>query len=263
MVTAIVGENTAAVIEDDRSAFEWGPVLAGAVVAAATTFFLVLVGAALGLSLAGTRNAIGAHSFLTLGAIYFLAAQAFGFALGGYITGRLMRTQPENEDEHFRADAHGLAVWSLAVVIGLMFVGMATAAGLTQAAASPSQPMAYWADRLLAGATLDNYAVRNDEASRLLTADMAHSGQINPEHDRLVRLVAVQNAIPLPAAEDRVTMVENGIHDQLDATRRALLYLVMWTAFALLFGGVIAVTATVMARFHGEDFSLKHFSRSA
>ena len=127
MVTAVVGENTAAIIEDDRPSFEWGAVLAGAIVGAGATFFLVLVGAGLGLSLAGTRNAMGMHSFLTLGAIYFLAAQAFGFALGGYITGRLMRARPESDDEHFRADAHGLAVWSLAVVIGLMFAGMATA----------------------------------------------------------------------------------------------------------------------------------------
>ena len=113
----------------------------------------------------------------------------------------------------------------------------------------------------MTGATFDNYAVRNDEISRLLTADMAHIGQINPDHDALVRVVGAQNGVSLPTAETRVTTIENGIHDQMDAARHGLLYLVMWTVFALLFGGVIAVTATVMARFHNEDFSLKNAAR--
>jgi hypothetical protein len=98
VTTAIVEEDI--VVRHETPGFEWGAVLAGAVVAAGTTFFLVLVGAALGLSLAGTRNltAGGGHSFLTIGAIYFLAAQGFGFALGGYITGRLMAPAPESDE---------------------------------------------------------------------------------------------------------------------------------------------------------------------
>jgi hypothetical protein len=241
------------IVEDGRGGFEWGPVLAGGVIAAAATFFLVVVGLGIGLSLAGTRNLSGAHSFLTIGAIWFLAAQAFGFALGGHVTGRLMRHMPESPDEHFRADVHGLGVWSIAIIIGLGFVGLAGAAGMTQAGPVLTQPMAYWADKLLTGAPQTDYATRNDQVARLLTADMAREN--SGDHNQLLSLVAAQNRMTPDEAVANVAAAEAGIQNQADAARKALLYASLWTAFALLFGGFIAIAATVMARFHNEDFS--------
>ena len=243
------------ILVTDTGGFEWGAVAAGAVIAAGVTFFLILVGAALGLSLAGTRNltAGGAHSFLTVGAIYFFAAQAFGFAVGGHVTGRLMRPTPETGDEHFRADAHGLAVWSLAVILGFGLVAATAAAGFTPPTRAASQPIAYWADKLLTGAPLDNYAVRNGEVSRLLTADMANpAGEPNDDHNQLVSLIIGQSAMSPPVAEQRVEAVENGIRAEADAARHGALYLAMWTVFALLFGAFAAIAATVMARWHQE-----------
>jgi hypothetical protein len=261
--TAIAGQDGIAIMDDDRPSFEWSAVLAGGVIAAATTFFLIVVGAAIGLSLAGTRNLSGAHSFLTIGAIYFLAAQAFGFALGGYAAGRLMRPAPESRDEHFRADVHGLGVWSIAIVIGLMFAGLATVAGLTAisgAGAAPAarQPMAYWADRLLAGAPESDYAARNGQVARLLTAVIAHP-QNTEDHNRLQDLVAAQNRMAPEEAAAQVDAVEAGIRADADSARQGLLYLTIWTAFALLFGGFAAIAAIVMARFHGEDFRITDF----
>jgi len=246
------------VIEEEeisRPPFEWGAVVAGAVIAAGITFFLILVGAALGLSLAGTRNltANGGHSFLTIGAIYFLAAQAFGFALGGYVTGRLMTPALETEDEHFRADAHGLGMWSLAVVLGLGLVALMAAAGLSQAAAT-AQPMAYWGDKLLAGTPEPGYAERNAEAARLLAADTARPvGEVTSDHDQLIALVAAQTGMPATAATGRVDDVESGIRAQADAARHTALYLAMWSVFALLLGGFAAIASTVMARWHTES----------
>ena len=252
VTTAIVEEDI--VVRQETLGFEWGAVLAGAVVAAGATFFLILVGAALGLSLAGTRNltAGGGHSFLTIGAIYFLAAQGFGFALGGYITGRLMAPALESDEEHFRADAHGLGMWSLAVVLGLGLVALMAAAGLGEAVKSQAQPTAYWADKLLTGAPMTDYAARNDEVSRLLTADMIHAGQ-GDDRGQLVSLISAQNGMPPPVAEQRIEAVENGIRAEVDAARHAALYLAMWSAFALLFGGFAAIASTVMARWHGES----------
>jgi hypothetical protein len=241
----------------EHRSFEWRPVLAGGLIAAAASFLLIVVGAAIGLSLAGTRNLSGAHSFLTIGAIYFLAAEAFGFALGGYVTGRLMRPQAESEDEHFRADVHGLAVWALAVVIGLIFVGLAAAAGLSQAAPAAKQPMAYWADRLLINAPATDYAARNDMVARLLAADIARPNAI--DRNRLLSVVAGVNRLEPEEATRQVALVEAGIHVEADNARKALLYLSMWTAFALLFGGFVAIAATVMARFHKHDFHPRDF----
>ncbi len=150
--TTVLSEDTATIVRDDASRFEWGPVLAGAIIATATIFFLVTVGAGLGLSLSSARNptASGIKTFFTLGAAYFLAAQAFGAALGGYVCGRMMRATPETEDEHFRADVHGLSVWGLAVVFGLGLLALAAGPGLTAGAtnAAAAPPTNYWADKL-------------------------------------------------------------------------------------------------------------------
>jgi hypothetical protein len=243
-------------LEETAPGLEWGAVLAGAVIAAGVTFFLILVGAALGLSLAGTRNltAGGAHSFLTIGAIYFLAAQAFGFALGGHIAGRLMAPALETEDEHFRADVHGLAVWSVAVVLGLGLVALMAAAGLGQAVKSPSQPMAYWSDKLLTGAPTADYAARNDQVSRLLSADALHpSDQVTDDRNQLIALVAAQNGLPPGIAAQRVRDVEDGIRADADAARHSALYIAMWSVFALLLGGFAAIVSTVLARFETRD----------
>jgi len=254
VAAAIVEEDI--LVQAETPGFEWSAVLAGAVIAASTTFFLILVGAALGLSLAGTRNltAGGAHSFLTIGAIYFLAAQGFGFALGGYITGRLMAPAPESDDEHFRADAHGLGMWSLAVVFGLGLVALMAAAGLGQAASSQSQPTAYWADKLLAGTPEPGYAERNAEVARLLVSDTSRmAGETSSDHDQLIALVSGQTGMPQVTATQRVDNVENAIRGEAEGARHAVLYLAMWSAFALLFGGFAAVVSTVMARWHSGN----------
>ena len=161
------------------------------------------------------------------------------------------------DEEHFRADAHGLGMWSLAVVLGLGQVALMAAAGLGEAVKSQAQPTAYWADKLLTGAPMTDYAARNDEVSRLLTADMIHAGpssinQAGDDRGQLVSLVSAQNGMPPPVAEQRIEAVENGIRAEADTARHAALYLAMWSAFALLFGGFAAVTSTVMARWHAK-----------
>lgn len=104
-------------------------------------------------------------TFLTLGAIYFLAAQAFGFAAGGHVAGRLIGPAIEStQEEEFRAGAHGLVVWSLAVVATALLVaasalvaGSAASQGTVMsslAAGSTANPSGatiatdYWVDEL-------------------------------------------------------------------------------------------------------------------
>ncbi len=71
-----------------------------------------------------SRQPDDAGTFLTLGAIYFLAAQAFGLAAGGHVTGRLIGpTRETAPEEEFRA-APGLSVWAPAVVITIGLVAL-------------------------------------------------------------------------------------------------------------------------------------------
>src|SRR5471030_650088 len=150
--TTVLSDDSATIVRDDVSRFSWGPVVAGAVIATAVTFFLVLIGSGLGLALTSARSATGTglKTFLTLGAIYFVAAQAFGFAIGGHVTGRLMPPALiDSEEETFRADAHGLAVWGLAVIFGLGLLALTAVSTVSAGASKVATPANYWADKLL------------------------------------------------------------------------------------------------------------------
>ena len=85
----------------NRYRFNWSAVIAGAAVAVATAFFLTVLGAGFGLTLMPAR---AGAAFFTLGAIYLLAAQAFGFVAGGHVTGRLIGPALESKkEEEWRA----------------------------------------------------------------------------------------------------------------------------------------------------------------
>jgi len=138
------------------SGFSWSAALVGAVIAAATMFFLLTLGAGVGLALTTTPRLLHgqAPAFLTLGGIYFFAALAFSFALGAHVTGRLITPEVETrKEESFLAAAHGLAVWAIATAaiaalagIGaLASIGFASSAMTAKDSAAPAAS-AYWVD---------------------------------------------------------------------------------------------------------------------
>src|SRR5947199_5057937 len=177
MVTTVVRDGTAVVASDDAGAdfrhrFSWSATFAGAVVGTAVIFFLLTLGAGVGLSLVPARG-VTHTSFLTLGAIYFLAAQAMGFAAGGHLVGRLIGPMAETDrEEEFRAAAHGLTVWGLCVTATAILVllsswvaagssaiagGMALAPGNSNTAPT-SGVSAYWTDVLFRPAATPMHA---------------------------------------------------------------------------------------------------------
>lgn len=170
--TTVLNEDTATIVSDDVSPkrFSWSAAFAGAFVATAVTLLLLTLGSGVGLSLITVRHATenSTITFLTLGAIYFLAAQAFGFAVGGHIVGRMIGPAVETDrDEEIRAGTHGLVAWALAVVATATLIALSVVAGGTAAAngtvsgalastvpmrgdsaAAPSPLTAYWVDTL-------------------------------------------------------------------------------------------------------------------
>lgn len=160
---------------DEPRRFAWGAAFAGAVVAAGVTLLFLTLGSGVGLSLVSVHNATtgGTATFLTLGAIYFLAAQAFGFAVGGHIVGRLIGPAVEtSREEDFRAGAHGLVAWAVAAVataaivaLSVLAAGSLTASSAVNGAlasasangtrSDAAQPAAtsYWVDKLFRPAT--------------------------------------------------------------------------------------------------------------
>lgn len=177
MVTTVIEGGTAIVAADDAGAgfrhrFSWSATFAGAVVGTAVIFFLLTLGAGVGLSLVPARG-ITHTSFLTLGAIYFLAAQAMGFAAGGHLVGRLIGPMAETDrEEEFRAAAHGLTVWGLCVTATAILVllsswvaagSSAIAGGIALAPGNsnttPTAALsAYWTDVLFRPATTPMHA---------------------------------------------------------------------------------------------------------
>ncbi|TAJ95816.1 MAG: hypothetical protein EPO41_08375 [Reyranella sp.] len=156
---------------------DWGPVILGALGAAAMSVVLLAFGSALGLSVVSPYPYAGitAKGAAVLAAVYLALVMVASFAAGGYIAGRMRspwRTTDESES-HFRDGAHGFGVWSIGVLLGAALAasgvgavvsaaGKATtaiaAAGTAGAASNPAlgqlslKPTDYAIDRLLAPA---------------------------------------------------------------------------------------------------------------
>lgn len=156
---------------------DWGPVILGALGAAAMSVVLLAFGSALGLSVVSPYAYAGmsAKGAAILAAVYLALVMVASFAAGGYIAGRMRspwRTTDETESQ-FRDGAHGFGVWSIGVLLGAALAasgvgavvsaaGKATtaiaAAGTAGAASNPAlgqlslNPTDYAIDRLLAPA---------------------------------------------------------------------------------------------------------------
>jgi hypothetical protein len=258
--TAILTEDATTIVAEEGSRFSWGIAIAGAVAATATTFFLLTLGSGVGLALASPAHAKSAGTFLTLGAIYFLASQAFGFAVGGYLVGRLIGPEAENSaEEEFRAAAHGFVMWALAVVAGLLLLG--TAAAMTGSAAMTAPNAAnssnYWVDVMFRPApNTDQVASDKEEADHILALNGAATN--DADTTRLARLVSQDAGISMSAAMMRVADAETQMRHAADEARKAAGIVALWTAFALLFGAIVAVAAAISARWMDDriTFSL-------
>jgi hypothetical protein len=257
MTTTLISEEPVPV----AYAFNWGAVIAGAAVAAATAFFLIVLGAGFGLTLMPRG---GSTTFLTLGAIYVLAAQAFGFAAGGHVTGRLIGPMVETrKEEEFRAGLAGLVSWAITVVAGLVLVAALAAGGASRlhggSPRSESSIAAYWADILLhpmgphAATRGEDLAQDKLEAARVLSADMHPGNTAHADNrDDLIRLTAMDAGGSYEATAGRVDFVEGQMRQELDMARKGAGYAALWAAFALLFGAVVAVAAAISARWEDD-----------
>jgi hypothetical protein len=110
--------------EEGQSAVSWSAIFAGAAASLAAAIVLLALGAGFGLKLGAPWPIAGASadSFNpTLGAI-LVTVQVLSAALGGYLAGRL-RTKWINvhsHEVHFRDTAHGLIVWAVSTVAGVL-----------------------------------------------------------------------------------------------------------------------------------------------
>ncbi len=243
---------TASILAYPRE-FHWGAVIAGAISAAAVSFFLITLGAGVGLALTSPVNTGSNTTFLTLGAIYFLASQVFGFAVGGYLVGRLIGPEPENtEEEEFRAAAHGFAMWSLGVIAGLLLVWFSSLVAGSAITATSNRPnsSSYYTDAMFRPAQYSpGVAADKAEANDILASNAAKAGNISADdNSRLAGMVSHDAGMAPPAAQMRVNQVVMQMRQDADSARKAASAISLWTAFALLFGAVVSVAAAISSR---------------
>jgi hypothetical protein len=233
------------------SYLHWGPIIAGAVAAAASSFVLISFAAAIGLALLSPsptwRDTSVALTALT--GLWLLLVALGSFGLGGYIAGRVRSTWATKPDEvEFRDGLHGLLVWALAVVLGAV-LSLMTA--LSYAALGPStaqrapqgEPayLAYEVDRLFRSDRRPNAPdpELRGEAGRVL---MAGAGRELANDDRayLVRLVTARTGLEAAEADRRVGEILNETRQAARRARAASVVIGFMTAASLALGAAAA-----------------------
>src|SRR5256885_10708657 len=97
---------------------QWGPVMAGAIAAAALASVLHGFAAAIGLSVSSTaptwRDA--SVALVLLSGLYLVLAAVVSYGFGGYLAGRLCPSIATGaaDDAEFRDGTHGLLAWAIA-----------------------------------------------------------------------------------------------------------------------------------------------------
>src|SRR5947199_10188862 len=117
------------------SYIHWGPVIAGAVLAAAIWSVLMAFASAVGLMIASPSPTWRDTSvwLAILSGFWIIVVTVGAYALGGYLAGRVRSTWRAAADEvEFRDGAHGLLVWALGVVLSVALL-WATAAAYSAA----------------------------------------------------------------------------------------------------------------------------------
>jgi hypothetical protein len=272
--------------QDAGYRFSWSLAIAGGVAATAVTFILLTLGAGFGLLLVNPVAHTGPSmpAFLTGGAIYFFVAQAFGFAVGGHLAGRLLAPIVESAiQEEFRAAAHGFVAWAVTVLATLVVVAFAGATAIgagTTIAALYGAPSSQTADSKTGTAASSIASYRVDvlfrpansetvptvqaatpdprgEARRILEASVLRGEQMTPEdRSRLVALVAQEAGIPESHSASRVDRMIADVQEKTrhaaDIARKAVRYTSLWIAMSLLFGAIVAVFAAMSARLEDD-----------
>lgn len=209
---------------------EWGPVIAGAIGAAAISFVLLTFGSALGLSAISPYpyRGLSAPTFLVVATLYIALVQVCSYAAGGYLAGR-MRTpwaDGTESERHFRDGAHGFAVWALGLVISAAVVASGvggaaktaieatsavTAGAAGAATSSVPNPAQYATDLLLrpsanasANATESERPVDPASLARLFTRSLASGSLSDEDKGYLAAVVARQTGLSQADAEKRV-----------------------------------------------------------
>jgi hypothetical protein len=275
---------------------EWGPVFAGALIAAALSFVLLTFGTAIGLSATSPwpNAGLSAKALAALAVFWVLAQQIGAFLAGGYIAGR-MRTRWSDTAQHeveFRDGLHGGLVWAVGIVIGASLAmatagsvartgaevaGKATAAAtvatassmdsvldtlLRPAAPQPPQGATGTAQPPRAPAAAAPPSPENARAviGRILASTLA-SGSVSGENRAyLVQLVSQQTGLPPQEVEARVNNAFTAARETADKARRGAILAGLVTAISLVVSFAAAWWAALQGGHHRDNSIAARFN---
>lgn len=245
--------------EAQASGVSWAAVSAGAVVAAALSLSLLVLGTGLGFSAISpwTGEGASAADIGIASLVWLILMQVIAAAMGGYVAGRLRTkwTGVHNDEVFFRDTAHGFLVWAVGLVITAAFLasaassviggtaragaavagaavtagGAAVAAGVdAQSESDSSGPIAYFVDRLFrddraagpaAASSAESRADVRAEVGRIL----ANGWEEMPDVDKnyVAGLIADSTGISLSEAERRISEVQARMKEMQMQVRQA------------------------------------------
>jgi len=247
------------------SYIHWGPGIAGAIVAAATSFVLMSFASAVGLMVASPSPTWRDTSvWLTILSGFWVVVVAVGsFALGGYIAGRVRSTWKASEDEvEFRDGVHGLIAWGLGVMLGVALLALtATTFAASQAGSPPRDTdgapsfLSYEIDKLFRSERRPEPvpAEVRAEAARMLMRGLGRNDLPAEDRAQLVRLTSAQTGLGQAEANQRVVQVLADARVAASQARRSGVVLGFSLAAALLAGAAAAWLAAGVGGKHRDD----------
>jgi hypothetical protein len=253
-------------VEDARVNYvQWGPAIAGALIAAAVGLVLDAFGAALGLAVSSTaptwRDSSAALQVLS--GLYLVLVAMAAFGAGGYVAGRMRRPLAGTVEEvEFRDGTLGLVVWAIAVFLTALTT-WATAQSLSRLGAPSSATqsvagenlIAYDLDRLFRAERRPqntNIQYARSEAARILLTSAGHTSITVDDRNYLVALTSAETGLSVPDAVRRVDSIMAQTRDDIRKARRAAVILAFMVGAAALLGAAVAWLASCAGGRHRD-----------
>lgn len=255
--------------------FQWGPIVAGAVAAAAVALILHSFAIAIGLGVSSTaptwRDTSVALVLVT--GLYLLLAAIASYGVGGYIAarGRSAVASRTPEEADFQDGMHGLLAWALATLLSgvIALAALQSFPRLAAPSGAGAGPSASVAGENIIAFDLDrlfrterrpqgDLTYARAEAARILLTASSHRGLQPDDRAYLVRLTAAQTGLAAADAERRVEEVVNRAKENISRARRTAVILAFMAGAAALVGAAAAWFAACTGGEHRDGRVAPH-----
>lgn len=140
--TEFLTEESAPFVSHHESYADWSAILVGSVIAAGTGAVFSAFGTGVGMAVISPYDGDGSATAALLSvALWIIWTTVSSIMVGGYVAGRMRRrvSVTTADEVSVRDGIHGLAVWGVAVLIGVWLAGAATGNVASAVAGTPTE----------------------------------------------------------------------------------------------------------------------------